>query len=170
MGRYTYFGDVIVECVLIYVFIILLMFYIWYRNKSDQRRPQLCTYVFQNIYLPSVKNESGQNYLAYVLLVFRILSLCFFLGWAVIGNFVIRHEKSDLFLEYFTNWNILFISSYYILATTCSIIGLTSVSTDWSKYVEYLGYFTNVVFEVTGGTAFFVTIVTFIYLERVFTL
>ena len=135
--------------------------------------------------------ESFRPSLKYVLLVTRIQSLGYILSVSVIGNYVIIGGFQWF---YFTLWNVELLSIYYILALTCSVIGLLckptpvkveerrivdengddeSVMTPngtskWSTQIRILGSVTHVLFEVCGGTAVLVTLINFIVINPEF--
>ncbi len=120
-----------------------------------------------------------------ILLCTRLVSFLFFVAIPCIWNYV----KNDGYnYKYFTQWNIDLITSYFFLATICSAIGiyhdqkrqkdernvssvdfhLINTLQPWSKSVEILSNGTQVLFEVAGGSALFVTVITFILLDPEF--
>ena len=125
-------------------------------------------------------NAYGGNIL---LLCTRIASFCYIFGISGLWNFI-NNDWSDLF--YFTLWNVLMISAYYAMAIAASIIGLVygdafvkqenaehptsgwfttaavgSEGAYWSAHVLRLSLFMQILFEVAGASAFFVTVVAF---------
>jgi hypothetical protein len=127
--------------------------------------------------------ESFHPLLKYVLIGTRLQSLGYILCVSVIGNYV---AVGGFQWFYFTLWNVELLSIYYILALTCSILGLfwkpapvaierRRIVTDnrdesevtpnrtptWSPSILVLGSFTHILFEVCGGTAVLVTVVNF---------
>ena len=132
-------------------------------------------------------NKYGGNIL---LLVTRLASFGYICGISGLWNFV-RNDWSDLF--YFTLWNVVMISVYYGMAVAASIIGLIfnsgldlgshtrsiddsgwlTVSARpgaayWSIGMHRFGFCVQILFEVAGGTALFVTIIAFTFLNPQF--
>ena len=134
--------------------------------------------------------ESFHPLLKYVLIATRLQSLGYILCVSVIGNYV---AVGGFQWFYFTLWNVELLSIYYILALTCSMIGLfwkpTPVAIErrrivtesedepevirnrtptWSLSIRILGSFTHILFEVCGGTAVLVTVINFIVINPEF--
>lgn len=131
--------------------------------------------------------ESHSPAMEYVLLTTRILSFAYILGAGVIASYI---KDNGYIWFYFTFWNLELLSVFYLLATVCSIIGIWSrqrkttrlprkydveeaiISSDevttWSADVVRLGLATQVFFEVCGGTAIFITVINFIFLNPSF--
>ena len=157
MGEFKYLGPVIIEIVLIFFFIQSIFLFIYYRNKKNRNEDSLF-FDFNKSYQPGFSSSLNASYF---LLVYRILGFSFFCGWDIIANFVTAHNTDVIFLEYFTNWNILFITFYFLLSSICSIIGIYQINMiksssinnhhKWSNNVIYFGYFTQIIFEVAGG-------------------
>lgn len=118
----------------------------------------------------------------YVLLAIRLCALFFFLAIPFLWGYI-REDGGGA--HYFTTWNIDLITLYFFLASICSVFGIaygpsnpvsdslpvtsslnhTSV---WSSHVINFGYAVQILFEVTGGTAFFVTVIDFAALDHKF--
>lgn len=103
----------------------------------------------------------------YLLLAWRIIWFCYFLGVVFIWGYV-RSGMANAF--YFTLWNVDLITLYYALVLTSSFLGLWydrncmshgTVSTDWSESMHRLGYVIQIIYAFAGATAFFVTVVAF---------
>jgi hypothetical protein len=129
--------------------------------------------------------ESISPCFQYLLLVTRILSLGYIAGVGVIGSYV-RHAEIWF---YYTFWNLELESIYFILAMSCSIVGLRKNKiavtrsagredlengqrgddeVTWPSAVVGLGKATQVFLEVCGGTALLVTVVNFLLLDPQF--
>lgn len=128
-------------------------------------------------------NPYGGNIL---LLCTRIASFGYICGVSGLYGFI-RKDFTKLF--YFTNWNLIMISVYYGLSIHSSLIGImyhteitngsfsdnswltvenpatTSEKSFWSPYVQRLGFCIQILFEVAGSTAMFVTVIAFTFLN-----
>lgn len=127
-----------------------------------------------------------------LLLVTRSCSFCYVFGISGMWNWV-RKDFSNLF--YFTHWNLVMISVYYASAVLASLIGFfynhkfrggssmmdnswmaverSSISAPentayWSAHVNRLGILIQILYEVAGGSAVFVTVVAFSFLNPQF--
>lgn len=126
--------------------------------------------------------ESISPCFQYLLLATRILSLGYILGVGVIGSYA---RNANIWF-FFTFWNLELESIYFILAMSCSIVGLRknkiakarsagredlengqqeNEEVTWPSAVVGLGKATQVFLEVCGGTAFLVTVVDFVLLD-----
>jgi hypothetical protein len=112
----------------------------------------------------------------YLLLGTRVLSLVFFLGVACLWSYSVNKGTS---LFYFTNWNICLIAVYFILATVASIVGVcygsqidkttaSSANVVWSPRLRWVGFSVQVLFEVAGASALFITVIAFSLLNQSF--
>ena len=122
----------------------------------------------------------------YLLLTTRILSFLYICGITIVILYIGEHDG----LFYFTTWNTVIISIYFLCAVVCSIIGMAYGTIDinrtsgginngapltqrvdvvWSSGINKWTRFVHVLFEVSGGTAAFVTVVAFSLLDRSFT-
>jgi hypothetical protein len=130
--------------------------------------------------------ESFSPCFQYLLLVTRILSLGYILGVGVIRSYVLAPN----IWYFFTFWNLELEVVYFIMAMSCSILGLrkNKIATrsagrldlengqrgneevTWPSAVVGLGKATQVFLEVCGGTAFLVTVVNFLLLNPQFSL
>ena len=126
--------------------------------------------------------------MGYVLLITRFLSFGYILGVGVIAGYI---KSNGYVWFYFTFWNLELLSVFYLLAISCSILGIWTRDSDmirlprkydveeavvssvksisWSADVVRLGFATQVFFEVCGGTAIFITVIDFVFLNRSFT-
>lgn len=122
----------------------------------------------------------------------RLASFGYICGLSGLWNFI-RNDWDNLF--YFTHWNVIMISVFYGCALACSVIGFiynedfragktsggswvtveaTRISNQqreeayWSVYAQRLGFCMQILFEVAGGTALFVTVVAFTFLNPSF--
>jgi hypothetical protein len=131
--------------------------------------------------------ESYSPAMSYVLLITRFLSFGYILGVGVIASYI---KNNGYIWFYFTFWNLELLSVFYLLAMSCSILGIWTRDSDtirlprkydveeasissvksisWSADIVRLGFATQVFFEVCGGTAIFITVVAFIFLDRSF--
>ena len=102
-----------------------------------------------------------------ILLVKRLFCLGYMFGNCVINGYLHSLPRGWF---YFTVWNTQLMSVYFSLSVACSLISIfASQELLLSKSMYRFGLFVQVVFEVTGGTAFFVTIISFVLLNPVFT-
>lgn len=93
------------------------------------------------------------------LLSTRFLSMSFF-----ITVFLLSEVKG---WQYFTTWNVLLISFYFMIAFISSCLGMIYGRNDveWSYRAVWLGKLTHATFEIAGASAFLVTIVDFSLLD-----
>jgi len=116
---------------------------------------------------------------AIVLLLWRIACFCFHFGIGFLWNYINDPGSS----KYFTLWNVDLLSLYFFLAMFCSIIGLLyrysfnfysrsgenfDASLYWSPHLINFGYAVQILFEITGGSAFFITVIAFTTLDSKF--
>ena len=104
-----------------------------------------------------------------LLTITRLVFFVYFVG-GTIYIYVYSHGASWIF---FTNWNLLLISLFYLIASIHSVVGLYSEyvhkvdiiknSINWKLY-----HAVHILFEVSASTAFFVTTVDFILLDSNF--
>jgi hypothetical protein len=102
-----------------------------------------------------------------LLAIYRLAAFLFFLLLGCCLNFIYFGSG----LQYFTNWNLIAISLYYVCSFTISVVGLrfdNNPHIEWTKKVRLFGRFTHVLFEVLGATALVVTIVVFAFLDSHF--
>jgi len=121
-----------------------------------------------------------------LLLCTRTASFCYIFGLSGLWNFI-REDWTNLY--FFTLWNVIMISVYFAMAVISSVIGLvygaefakrensqqqpssgwfSQEGAFWSDHVLRLSLFMQILFEVAGGSAFFVTIVAFSFLNPEF--
>lgn len=200
MTDLTYLPYIIPATVIAYGLVLLLVLYLFNRQERRREEDALCTAMetkpkplfdlyfhvlpFQFTY--TSLNPYGGNIL---LLCTRIASFCYIFGISGLWGFI-RRDFHNLY--FFTNWNLVMISTYYGIAIHSSLIGLVyhnevkneSFSENswltvespnavpeksfWSLYVQRLGFCIQVLFEVAGATAIFVTIIAFTFLNPVF--
>jgi hypothetical protein len=106
-----------------------------------------------------------------LLLAWRAICFGFFFSLFIWGNV----DSGGGNAYFFTLWNVYLITLYYFLALTSSIIGFLHGPTEsdakapkWSDRVQTLGYAVQILYEVAGSTALFVTIVNFSALNHHF--
>eukprot|EP01032_Pedospumella_encystans_P007724 gene7724-9232_t len=132
-------------------------------------------------------NTYGGNVL---LLCTRVMSFCYIFGLPGLWNFI-RNDWDNLY--FFTLWNIIMISVYYSMAIISSVIGLlyhqdflanTTVGIEnswmaveapasgdkayWSAHFHRLSFCMQILFQVAGASALFVTVIAFSFLNPVF--
>jgi len=106
-----------------------------------------------------------------VMLFTRFLSLSFFVSVGIGYNTVASDDGPDYQLKYFTNWNVLLVSLYYLMAFTASVMGCCCVNksqeeTDgWGLCPRAMSVSLQLLYEVAGSTAFLVTVVDFAILD-----
>mmetsp|Transcript_8004 Transcript_8004/g.13307 ORF Transcript_8004/g.13307 Transcript_8004/m.13307 type:complete len:394 (+) Transcript_8004:138-1319(+) len=127
-----------------------------------------------------------------ILLITRVVSFCLLFGISGLWSYI-RADFKNLF--YFTLWNVNMISLYYGMASVASIIGLiyhpqlvvkqnglTSADVNWvcvngggedsrpfwSKHMHRLGFCIQVLYQVAGASALFITVVAFTLLNPAF--
>lgn len=135
-------------------------------------------YPFEFVYKSGLRHILGNTLGMYLLLLWRIAAFCYFFGIVFLWNYI-RNTGDNA--HYFTLWNIDLISAFYFLAIIASIIGIANdanfekqkgtllptvsdplVSTSfWSPSLTQFGYALQILYEITGSTAFFVTVVAF---------
>jgi hypothetical protein len=127
----------------------------------------------------------------FLLLVTRALSFCYIFGISGLWNWY-RQRWTNFF--YFTHWNLIMISVYYASVTLSSIVGIIfnakfrarggvmdnswfavessmtvpEESPYWSVHAQRLGFIIQVLYEVAGGSAFFITVIAFTFLNPQF--
>lgn len=117
-------------------------------------------------------------------MLWRIACFCFHFGIGFLWSYI-NNPYSSI---YFTLWNVDLLSLYFFLASLCSMIGLlyrygfnfysrqsenldtqnTGRSFYWSPRLMEFGYAVQILFEITGGTAFFITVIAFATLNSKF--
>lgn len=150
------------------------------RKITSESYNTVLIYSFERVYLGYGKKEWTTKLLCFT----RFICFFYFMGIAFIYNFARVHEGEtkptpELSIQYFTNWNIILVSIYYMLAFSSSCIGIKYGSgysddnglgsierSDWDKKVILLGKIQNIIFEVEGATALLVTIVSFGLLDH----
>lgn len=108
-----------------------------------------------------------------LLLLSRLGSFIFFLSVGVVYNAV---DAGDFNLHFFTNWNVLLVTTYFACAFICSVVGFCECTFEfkarggsgevgWSSIHATAGVALNFLFELTGSTAFLITTVNFTLLS-----
>ena len=118
---------------------------------------------FQNTFRCCLYPDSR---LASILLaLYRFCCFSYFFGVGVLWN-LLRDDG----WQYFTNWNLMLISTFYACALSASFIGLCFGHSDaeWPQRIRRLGYAVHILFEVVGATAILVTTVDFSLLNPQF--
>jgi hypothetical protein len=134
---------------------------------------------FETVYQSAWMNTCrGANRMMYLLLIWRIVRFGFFFGNNFIYGFI---NKGVGTAAYFSNWNIYLTCLFYFLASIASIIGIThehafqdhllrmrsqkgdipETEPFWSESLTKFGYALQILFEIGGSTAFFITVVSF---------
>jgi hypothetical protein len=198
MTNLSYLPYIIPFMVICFAIVIAIILLLFQRQESritsePSRRPTWASYLqlqpFHCTY-NSVNPYGG----SYFLLFTRLLSFGYICGISGLWNFI-RNDWDNLF--YFTHWNVIMISVYYACAIVASLIGISfrsklnsrSVSADghwltveapaadslppvaeegWSVHVQRLNCIIQVLFEVAGASALFVTVVAFVLLNPKF--
>lgn len=114
----------------------------------------------------------------YLLLITRLASFFYMCGM----NVVVKHTIDPMFSPFFTAWNVDILAFYFLLATLASIIGISydiglrnfqdsrigheaNAVHYWSKRLLRFGYLVQIVYEIAGSTAFFITVISFVLLN-----
>jgi hypothetical protein len=117
----------------------------------------------------------------YLLLVTRLASFFYMCGI----NVVVKHSIDPMFSVFFTAWNVDILALYFFLATISSIMGISydirmrdfqesHMGSDanavhfWSTRTLRFGYVVQIIYEIAGPTAFFVTVIAFVLLNPSF--
>lgn len=117
----------------------------------------------------------------YVLLLVRLCAFFYMCG----VNVVVRHTLDPMFGVFFTAWNVDLLALYFFLASVSSIIGISydislrdfqeahigheaNAVNFWSTHILRFGYAVQILYEIAGSTAFFVTVIAFALLNPQF--
>lgn len=182
MTKLSYLGGVIAVVFVEFAIVSSVVLFVYWLQIRRKRNDE--TELIAN---PSIRNPfyiqyvTGENFIfAYestlrlhgklILLITRVVSFCFFVGIAFLWSLI---EDGGSEAKYFTHWNIYIIVVYYSMASTVSIVGVlyswgTEMADDsqfWSPGMIQVGYVLQVLFEVVGATAIFVTLVVFTVLD-----
>lgn len=141
---------------------------------------------FESVYRCAWRRSNCLNDVSgiYLLAIWRLMNFCFFFGIGFLWNYA---RGAGGF--YYTNWNINLISLYYFLVTVASAIGIVhhnnflqvyylnksrnSRNADnasgghmqsevyWSEHMQNFGYAIQILYEITGSAAFFITVVAY---------
>lgn len=155
---------------------------IYGRNRLNIWQRFFYGYPYEFVYQSSWKGLFGNYISMYLLLVWRICAFLYFFGIVFLWNYI-RTNGSNAY--FFSLWNINLITSYYFLTVVASLIGvrhhqryidhqetlITSSDANpdsynyWSNSLTQFGYIVQILYEITGSTAFFITFVTFMTLD-----
>lgn len=182
MGTFGAIAYLIPTIILEYNVVMLIFYYKYYKPavKSVLARTgsdQIFNFDFHNTYT----SIFGEKY-NILLLVTRFITFGFFFSIALLLSFI---EENPHAWNYFTLWNVMIISLYFLLASISSFLGCfynveIQASLDraklshgveldnWSKYVPLLSRAVHIVFEVAGATGLLITVVNFILLNPEF--
>lgn len=152
------------------------------RNRLNSWRRFFYGYPYEFVYQSSWKGLFGNYISMYLLFVWRICAFLYFLGIVFLWNYILTRGSNAYF---FSLWNINLITAYYFLAMVASLIGviyhqrfidhqetlITSSDANpdsynyWSNSLTQFGYTVQILYEITGSTAFFITFVAFMTLD-----
>ncbi len=160
-------------------YLAVVCFVIHFHNKYRMRRnatraipltmneSMLAGQPFEYVYRSSV----GHFGWTVVLLATRLCSFAFFFSVPTVWFSMREHIE---IYRYFTHWNMLLITLYFLLATVSSMIGIaeqakehhfeTGATVEWSKDMFVFGSIVQVLFEVAGGSALFITFVVTLFM------
>mmetsp|Transcript_8578 Transcript_8578/g.12807 ORF Transcript_8578/g.12807 Transcript_8578/m.12807 type:complete len:286 (-) Transcript_8578:281-1138(-) len=166
MGKFEYLPEVIVM-VLIEFAIVVAGLYVHSRYSPlppDSRRWLIFE---QRTFESCVTSIHGEKYTA-LLCGLRLLFFLWFLGIGVIYKLTRKAYRGGW--EYFTNWNLVFISLYYLFAFLSSIFHIVTKYRKDDMHVSDLvkrrvSTFISIHFAVAGATALFITLVNFTLLS-----
>jgi hypothetical protein len=156
-------------------FVIALLIFRYYRNccccsvPNDDSEESVSLSVCGR--LPFHHTFLGFNKLGdYVLLVTRLLSLGYICGVSVI-YYYLSYNHHGWYL--FSVWNAELVAFYFFAAVICSLIGFYNKPTtvndvEWSRNITLFGRYVQILFEVAGGTSFFITAVVFYTIDDSF--
>lgn len=132
-------------------------------NRHCALRDLLPPIPFANSY------QSANRSLTRLLLFTRLGCVAVFVGLGVGLNSVLDDGNFDV--KFFTNWNVLLVSLYFVGASFASILGSQRVEEEGEEEKEEkesysrLSVTLHVLFEVAGGAAFMITVVNFSLLD-----
>eukprot|EP01035_Chromulina_nebulosa_P028005 gene28005-36900_t len=150
----------------------------WY--TSGKNNGKIMTKISQKLTIGdslSVIENSSRSCWHRVSKIFTILlaiaRLTFFGYFAGVGTINIYVSTRGAKWIYFTEWNLILISIFYLIASIHSIVGLYSEFVHKLECTEYsisrkLCHAVQILFEVGASTAFFITTVNFILLNPKF--
>jgi len=177
MGTFAYVDILIpfVAAVFIAVCAVFYIFFKRYENSLVADEPRgvsafqlLFTYDFHSCYECVVGSRWNV-----VLLSTRVITFLYFFSVGLVYSLTLNIRSWN----YFTNWNIYLLCFYFLCASTTSIIGIffpnattatIATASDWRSiqyWIPKLNVVTHVVFEISGATALFVTVVNFTMLS-----
>lgn len=186
MSKFKYLGGIIPFTFVIVLIVISIVVFLFSRptccgkkqvipvgdGKEFSLWQRFCYgHPYECVYESSWKNLLGDDISMYLLLLWRVACFCYFFGIVFLWNYSLSGGDNA---HYFTLWNIDLISAYYFLAMIASIIGVFNHkgylqqkdshlenSSYWSQPLTQFGYSIQILYEITGSTAFFVTVVAF---------
>jgi hypothetical protein len=134
------------------------------REEDGTEGPLFPPIPFQLVY------SSPNKTMKFLMLFTRFVSLSFFVSIGIGYNTMASDDGPDYQLKYFTNWNVLLVSFYYLLAFSASMLGCcfekSHEETDgWSDVPRAMAMILHILYEVAGSTAFLVTTVDFSLLD-----
>lgn len=167
MGQYKYLAGIIPVVFIEFLIIVAVVFAIK-RKYAATHNTSGTSFVAG---LPVESTYSGFNGKLsgdVLLFITRVLSLIWFVGIATIWNYII-HGKIWFF---FTLWNVELIGFYFICSSFISLVNIyfklsrgSDHIIDWSPRFLRFSFFVQILFEVCGATALFVTLVDFVLLN-----
>jgi hypothetical protein len=198
MTNLKYLGGIIPFTFVLFFLIVLLVGYLFknpsytcwkhdqspIRNKDKYNNFQRYFYGlnYQSVYRSGLENLIQKQRGIYILFAWRLSCFLFFFGIPFLYGYIHFGGNSAIF---FTIWNIDLISLFYFLVTVASGIGIiydsefskshsgsnideTPDLSFWSNSIQNFGYALQILFEIAGSTAFFVTVVDFATLNHEF--
>jgi len=99
-----------------------------------------------------------------LLLLTRLCSFLYFSCASLLINDLVHHEWD---YHYFTTWNLYLLSTFYLIAFTASLVGMCYQDTrGWER--SKLGMAVHMLYELSGSSAFLVTVVAYTFLDHSF--
>lgn len=196
MGRFQYLGGIVPLMVGEYLIVAIIILWLHNRKRlvlNREREPLSLFHSFLNSksFDDIYRSHHRAHHWDIVLLFWRLGCFLFFLIVPCIENYVDEHGFN---YKWFTQWNIDWIVVYYMTALFSSIVGLYTErfgnshstqpseqplngelsdpapkSIEWSYPMQVIGHAAHVLFEIAGGSAFFVTVIDFSLLGGHFT-
>jgi hypothetical protein len=147
------------------------------RTPSESLAYHFAVY-FEGDSFETVYQSCWGNWGTYLLAFTRLVSFLYMCGF----NVVAKHSMDPMFSVFFTAWNVDILALYFFLATISSILGIlydihrqdfqesrrgheANAVNFWSTRTLRFGYVMQIVYEIAGATAFFVTVIAFAMLN-----
>lgn len=186
MGMFKYLGAIIPVAFAEYILVIIIVLLYYKKHASTSETISSDLSLFEKFFYGknfsftykgsfSTKYDSSSIKLStWILLFTRCMFFSYFVGIGFLYNYI--HAGGDI-AYFFTLWNIDLIAVYYTFVLIASIIGVYydsnisqegSDETNWSPKMQNFGYIIQILFEVAGGSALFITIVAFTLLDPYF--